>query len=898
MTRHKKLLVLVPLLIAFGAGGAYAYFTTVGAGSADASTGTLAAPTITTATPSAGSVALTWSSVTAPAGGTITYYVRRDGGAPAGNCPDSASPTSVTSCTDSGLTAGSYSYTVTAVWRSWTATSASTTVTVASGTATHLVLTAGTTTPTAGTADNLTITAKDAANNTVTAYTGDKSLTFSGAANAPDGTHPTVSDKNGAAVNFGVATTTTFSSGVASVSGSNNGVMRLYKAETANIAVTDGSIGDAGLPVTVSPASAGTLAVSGYPTPTVAGISHSFSVTARDAFGNTAIGYTGTVAFSATNDGQAVLPANSTLTAGTGTFNATFKTVAGGTKTLTATDIATSSITGSRTGIVVDPAAAATLQVAGYPSSTVAGDSHLLAVTARDAFGNTATGYSGTVAFSATNDPAALLPANSTLAAGTGTFNATFRTVVGGNKTLTATDTVTSSITGSQTAITVTPAAAAALLVAGYPSSTVAGVPHSFTVTAQDAFGNTATGYAGTVQFSAANDAQAVLPANSTISAGTGTFNATFKTVTGGSKTLTATDTVTSSITGSQAGITVTPAAAASIAVVSGSGQSATVNTAFANALVALVRDSFANPVPGVSVTFAGPLTGASGTFASTDCTSNSPTSQCVATTGANGEATSSSFTANGTTGTYNVSANVTGAGSVNFAMTNTSAAASTFTVTAPPTATAGTSFFISLTAKIGAATDVSYTGTKCIVFSGPASSPAPTNTAPTYPPAGSCSSGSSVSFSAGVATNVPVTLYKALLTTNLTATQGAYAGTAGTIAVNSAGVALSYNPACGSTIAKSQTTQFAIVLPNDVFSNPYTRNTPAGITLTLGTPSNIGFGTLDTASGSVTLSNGATFNLAATSGNNKTSNLAVTAGLPSGFSAPAATACVITTSN
>ena len=50
-------------------------------------------------------------------------------------------------------------------------------------------------------------------------------------------------------------------------------------------------------------------------------------VTAQDQFNNTATGYAGTVHFTS-SDGQAVLPANGTLTSGTGTFSATLKTAA------------------------------------------------------------------------------------------------------------------------------------------------------------------------------------------------------------------------------------------------------------------------------------------------------------------------------------------------------------------------------------------------------------------------------------------------------------------------------------------------------------------------------------------------------------------------------------------
>ena len=55
--------------------------------------------------------------------------------------------------------------------------------------------------------------------------------------------------------------------------------------------------------------------VSGYPNPTTAGTAHNVTVTAEDASGNTTTAYTGTVHFTS-SDGQAVLPANYTFTAG------------------------------------------------------------------------------------------------------------------------------------------------------------------------------------------------------------------------------------------------------------------------------------------------------------------------------------------------------------------------------------------------------------------------------------------------------------------------------------------------------------------------------------------------------------------------------------------------------
>src|SRR5205085_401231 len=143
------------------------------------------------------------------------------------------------------------------------------------------------------------------------------------------------------------------------------------------------------------------------------------------------------------SDTLAVLPANSTLTLGSGTFSATLKTA--GFQTFTATDTVTSSITGTSNPIPVNATAATHLAVSA-PSTTTAGAAFLFAVTALDVFNNLAPTYVGTVHFSS-DDTQASLPPNTTLAGGTGTFLAILRTA--GSHTITATDTVTSTITGT-----------------------------------------------------------------------------------------------------------------------------------------------------------------------------------------------------------------------------------------------------------------------------------------------------------------------------------------------------------------------------------------------------------------------------------------------------------------
>jgi hypothetical protein len=179
-------------------------------------------------------------------------------------------------------------------------------------------------------------------------------------------------------------------------------------------------------------------------------------------------------------------------------------------------------------------------------------------VVAKDADGNTATSYTGTVTFSS-SDAKAVLPANYTFVStdrGVHTSSATFKTA--GTQSLTATDTVTSSITGTQSGIVVNPGSASVLVVTGFPSPIAHGTAGTFTVTVQDAYGNTVTGYRGTLKLSS-SDTAASPPANYTFTstdAGVHTFTATLNTA--GTQSITATDTVNSTITGTDSGIQVT----------------------------------------------------------------------------------------------------------------------------------------------------------------------------------------------------------------------------------------------------------------------------------------------------------------------------------------------------
>jgi len=110
----------------------------------------------------------------------------------------------------------------------------------------------------------------------------------------------------------------------------------------------------------------------------------------------------------------------------------------------------------------------------------------------------------------------------------------------------------------------------AKFIVSGIPASVTAGTAATVTVDARDAANVRVTNYTGTIHFSS-TDSKAVLPLDytfkGTTDAGVHTFTNGVTLKTSGAQSVTATDTVTASVTGSQTGITVNPGAAATLAV-------------------------------------------------------------------------------------------------------------------------------------------------------------------------------------------------------------------------------------------------------------------------------------------------------------------------------------------
>ena len=276
---------------------------------------------------------------------------------------------------------------------------------------------------------------------------------------------------------------------------------------------------------TVYANAAASLVLSGLPTGSVvAGTPFSATVTAVDSHGNLASGYRGTVHFALAPDGTfaaalvaptvvtgAILPGDYTFTAGDAgrhTFSGIVLTSAPA-QGFTVTDLSSSSVTGSAV-VQVTPGPAASLDLS-TPDSAIAGSSFAATVTARDTYGNVATGYTGTVHFTSDDTGSQTsLPADYPFMsgdAGTHGFSVTLTTA--GNRSLTVTD-------GTRTAhasIAVAAGNASLLTIDAPQASVTAGDPFDVTVTVSDTFGNPVPGFHGTVHLTSSRPG-ATLPAD------------------------------------------------------------------------------------------------------------------------------------------------------------------------------------------------------------------------------------------------------------------------------------------------------------------------------------------------------------------------------------------------
>ncbi len=387
------------------------------------------------------------------------------------------------------------------------------------------------------------------------------------------------------------------------------------------------------------------------------------------------------------------------------------------------------------------------------------------------------------------------------------------------------------------------------------PSPT-AGQSFTETITALDAYGNTATSFTGTqcVAFTGAASSPSGKPpaypaangcaTGSSLTFAAGVDNAVPITLYhAGSTTLKATSVPTPALTGSVT-FTVSSAALATLTVAN-IGTPQTAGSAFTVNLTG--ADAYGNPFSGtVSPTFSGPAASPNGTNPSY------PTSV----TFTNGSAAPSVTLYDAQNTTLKV---VSGAASVT---------SNTFTVNAgpfvgftlsTPTPTAGTAFTENITAGDQWGNGSSGAGTQCITFSGPA--PSPNGNTPTYPGAGTCASGSSVTFNANGLGTASINLFKSG-TTTLTATSVANPATTGSVTFTVAS-----GPLKTLTIPTTPGTQtaglgFSVAIDaTDTYGNPFGGTvTTAGNGLGFSGPSNspLPSNTAPTYPTSLTFTNGA----------------------------------------
>jgi hypothetical protein len=389
-------------------------------------------------------------------------------------------------------------------------------------------------TTTAGDPFSVTVTAQDAFDNTITGYAGTVHVASSdGGATLPSD-YTFVGGDNGSH---------TFTNEVTLVTAGTQTV-------DVNDAVTTSATGSAD--VDVSATTLDHLDVSA-PGTAISGTPFSVTVTAQDAFDNTITDYAGTVTF-ASSDGSATLPADYAFVGGdlgSHTFTNGVTLVTAGTQSVDVNDTVATSVVGSA-DVDVSAGAVDHLDVSA-PGTTTAGDPFSVTVTAQDASDNTITDYAGTVHF-ASSDGAATLPSDYTFVGGDNgshTFTNEVTLVTAGTQTVDVNDTVATSATGSAD-VDVTVAALDHFDVSA-PGTTTAGDPFSVTVTAQDAFDNTITDYAGTVQF-ASSDGGATLPADYTFVVGDNgvhTFTNGVTLVTVGTQSVDVNDSVATSVVGS-----------------------------------------------------------------------------------------------------------------------------------------------------------------------------------------------------------------------------------------------------------------------------------------------------------------------------------------------------------
>ncbi|HSD32456.1 MAG TPA: hypothetical protein VLB49_11135, partial [Gemmatimonadales bacterium] len=367
---------------------------------------------------------------------------------------------------------------------------------ILAGTATKLVFTQQPTTTTAGASisPSVKVAGQDAFGNTSPAFTGNVTVAI--------GTNPGGGALSGTLVLAAVSGVATFSN--LSIDKAGTG----YKLAATSPGLTSATSAS----FNINTGAATQLAFTTQPVNTVAGATiPTVRVTARDEQGNTVTGYTGSVTMAiGTDPGNGTLSGTTIVTAvsGVATFSNLSINKSGSGYTLKAS--ATGLTTAFSVPFDITAGSAKVLVFTTQPLTTTATTTLApIAVTARDAQGNTVTSFTSNVTMSiAVNPGGGTLSGTKTVAAvaGVATFSNLSIDSAGTGYRLAATASGLTPDTSS--AFSINAGAATKLVFSVQPSQTGAGavITPAVKVTAQDAGGNTATGFTGQVTMAIATN--------------------------------------------------------------------------------------------------------------------------------------------------------------------------------------------------------------------------------------------------------------------------------------------------------------------------------------------------------------------------------------------------------
>ena len=404
-------------------------------------------------------------------------------------------------------------------------------------------------------------------------------------------------------------------------------------------AMSEGQQGTAAITVTPGPAAVLVFIAQPASAGASAAMTPALQVAAHDAHGNRTTDFTGAVTVAiAANPGGGTLAGTTTVAAlsGVATFADLVIDKSAPGYTLQATTAALSAALSAPIEII--PGMAVLIEFAIPPGVTAAGGpiTPSVAVTARDSLGNHATGFTADVTVTlGTNPSGGLLSGTTTVTAiaGTATFVDLSIDRVGTGYTLVATTLGQTEVTSG--AFDIVPGAADELAFTIHPVTTVAGIAiQPVEVRAQDAQGNTATAFAGSVTIAiGTNPSGGLLTGATTVTAAAGVASFTTLSINTAGTGYTLSATASGVTTAGSVAFAITPAAANHL-VFTGQPTATTAGITITAILVA-ARDGFGNPVPSftgpVSVTIA---TGTGTSGASLAGTTAQPAVNALATFG------------------------------------------------------------------------------------------------------------------------------------------------------------------------------------------------------------------------------------------------------------------------